>query len=98
MRPHKHDATTSSSAADSTAPNMDTRRGDPRTASSSRRPHLPTTRKPEFRIQRIYEHEEDPRGYRVLVDRLWPRGVTRQEAALDEWAKDVAPSAELRRW
>ena len=37
-------------------------------------------------------------GYRVLVDRLWPRGITKAEAALDEWLKDVAPSTELRRW
>ena len=38
------------------------------------------------------------KGYRVLVDRLWPRGVTKAAAALDEWAKDVAPTRELRRW
>ena len=37
-------------------------------------------------------------GYRVLVDRLWPRGVTKADAALDEWLKDAAPSTELRRW
>jgi uncharacterized protein YeaO (DUF488 family) len=42
---------------------------------------------------------DDPdSGYRVLVDRLWPRGVTKVDAALDEWLQDVAPSTELRRW
>ena len=50
-----------------------------------------------FRIHRIYEGP-GPRGYRVLVDRLWPRGVSKAEARLDEWLKDVTPSAELRRW
>ena len=47
--------------------------------------------------RRIYD--APGRGaYRVLVDRLWPRGFTKERAAIDEWAKDVAPSAELRRW
>lgn len=50
-----------------------------------------------FAVGRIYDGDV-PDGYRVLVDRLWPRGVTKQAAALDGWAKDVAPSAELRRW
>lgn len=49
-------------------------------------------------VRRIYDDDDDGGGYRVLVDRLWPRGVKKQDAALDEWAKDVAPSAELRRW
>jgi uncharacterized protein YeaO (DUF488 family) len=50
-----------------------------------------------IRIRRIYD---DPDGgtYRVLVDRLWPRGIKRDAATLDHWAKDAAPSAELRRW
>jgi uncharacterized protein YeaO (DUF488 family) len=48
-------------------------------------------------IRRIYDAHDAP-GYRVLVDRLWPRGVSKTDAALDEWAKDIAPSAELRRW
>ena len=47
-------------------------------------------------LARIYESA--PEGYRVLVDRLWPRGVSREEAALDEWLKDVAPSTDLRKW
>lgn len=50
------------------------------------------------RIKRIYDEPEDTDGYRVLVDRLWPRGVSRQRAALDAWLKDVAPSPELRVW
>jgi uncharacterized protein YeaO (DUF488 family) len=46
----------------------------------------------------VYGGDESEPGYRVLVDRLWPRGVSKADADLDEWAKDVAPSAELRRW
>lgn len=49
-----------------------------------------------FTLSRIYD--DAPDGVRVLVDRLWPRGVTKEKAALDEWLKDVAPSAELRKW
>jgi uncharacterized protein YeaO (DUF488 family) len=49
------------------------------------------------RIERIYD-PPDGEGYRVLVDRLWPRGVTRQAAAIDLWAKALTPSDELRRW
>lgn len=48
--------------------------------------------------KRIYEDPEISDGYRILVDRLWPRGVSKQHAALDEWCKDVAPSPELRTW
>ena len=50
-----------------------------------------------FTVARVYDDAQH-RGYRVLVDRLWPRGVKRDDLALDEWAKDVAPTAELRRW
>jgi len=46
----------------------------------------------------VYEEPEPEDGTRVLVDRIWPRGLTRAKAALDEWCKDVAPSGELRRW
>lgn len=53
---------------------------------------------PGVEIRRIYDEQPDGSRYRVLVDRLWPRGVRKDEAALDEWAKDVAPSADLRRW
>jgi len=51
-----------------------------------------------FRIKRVYEQPEQSDGYRILVDRLWPRGVRKEAAALDEWRKDVAPSTELRTW
>lgn len=49
-----------------------------------------------FAIKRVYDPAQESDGYRVLVDRLWPRGVSKARAALDEWAKDVAPSPELR--
>lgn len=49
-------------------------------------------------IKRIYEPPESNDGYRVLVDRLWPRGVSKDKAALDEWLKEVGPSDELRQW
>ena len=48
--------------------------------------------------KRIYETPAAADGYRVLVDRLWPRGFTKEKAALDEWAKELAPSNDLRRW
>ena len=51
-----------------------------------------------MQIKRIYEPFEKTDGYRVLVDRLWPRGVSKEQAHLDDWAKNLAPSAELRRW
>jgi uncharacterized protein YeaO (DUF488 family) len=50
------------------------------------------------RVKRIYETPTADDGYRVLVDRLWPRGLTRDKAAIDLWAKDIAPSHELRKW
>ena len=50
------------------------------------------------RIKRVYEPATPADGYRVLVDRLWPRGVTHEEAAVDEWVPDLGPSNELRRW
>ncbi|MDK4735096.1 DUF488 domain-containing protein [Rhizobium sp. CNPSo 3490] len=49
-------------------------------------------------IKRIYEPKEDRDGTRILVDRLWPRGLKKQEAAVDVWLKDIAPSPALRRW
>jgi uncharacterized protein YeaO (DUF488 family) len=49
-------------------------------------------------LKRAYEPPEPTDGYRVLIDCLWPRGVSRANARLDEWAKELAPSAELRRW
>jgi uncharacterized protein YeaO (DUF488 family) len=51
-----------------------------------------------LKTKRIYEDKHVDDGYRVLVDRLWPRGVSKQAAALDLWLKDVAPSTELRKW
>jgi uncharacterized protein YeaO (DUF488 family) len=49
-------------------------------------------------VKRIYDPAEPADGWRVLIDRLWPRGISRQRAALDEWLKDLAPSAPLRQW
>lgn len=49
-------------------------------------------------IKRVYVEPVEDDGYRVLVDRLWPRGVSKAEAKLDEWNKEVAPSSELRKW
>ena len=47
-------------------------------------------------IKRVYDPPKSSDGFRVLVDRLWPRGLTKEKAALDLWAKDIAPSTELR--
>ncbi|MFP5070756.1 DUF488 domain-containing protein [Pseudonocardia nantongensis] len=49
-------------------------------------------------VRRIYDPAEKGDGTRVLVDRVWPRGVRKQDARYDEWVKDVAPSTELRKW
>ena len=51
-----------------------------------------------LRLKRVYEPAAPQDGVRVLVDRLWPRGLTKQKAAVDHWMKDVAPSADLRKW
>jgi uncharacterized protein YeaO (DUF488 family) len=51
-----------------------------------------------FRVKRVYDEPSPDDGYRVLVDRLWPRGVTKERAALDRWAKEIAPSTDLRVW
>jgi len=51
-----------------------------------------------LKIKRIYEKAEPADGLRVLVDRLWPRGVSKEKAALADWMKEVAPSDELRHW
>ncbi|MFJ4845488.1 MULTISPECIES: DUF488 domain-containing protein [unclassified Streptomyces] len=51
-----------------------------------------------FSCQRIYEETSPRDGKRVLVDRLWPRGMSKERARLDEWLRDVAPSADLRTW
>lgn len=70
--------------------------------------HVPELRRAEdvnvgvdgerVRLRRVYDPASADDGTRVLVERLWPRGVTRARAALDDWAKDLAPSAELREW
>jgi uncharacterized protein YeaO (DUF488 family) len=51
-----------------------------------------------FIIERIYDHPRVPGEYRILVDRLWPRGVSREKASLDEWIRDIAPGDDLRKW
>jgi uncharacterized protein YeaO (DUF488 family) len=52
----------------------------------------------EIRLKRAYEPAEPADGYRILIDRLWPRGLSRERAQLDEWDRELAPSTELRRW
>lgn len=52
----------------------------------------------EIRLKRAYEPAEPADGYRILVDRLWPRGLSRKRAGIDDWEKDLAPSTELRQW
>ncbi len=51
-----------------------------------------------LRLQRAYEDPQPGDGYRVLVDRVWPRGRSREQLKLDEWARELGPSNELRRW
>ena len=52
----------------------------------------------DIRVKRVYEPAERSDGYRILIDRLWPRGISHDRANLDAWEKDLAPSAELRTW
>jgi len=51
-----------------------------------------------IRVKRIYEAASEEDGQRILVDRIWPRGVSKERAAIDLWMKEVGPSTELRRW
>jgi uncharacterized protein YeaO (DUF488 family) len=51
-----------------------------------------------LKIKRVYLPAEEGDGYRILIDRLWPRGLSRDKAELDEWCKDIAPTALLRKW
>lgn len=51
-----------------------------------------------YKTKRIYESPNKTDGFRVLVDRLWPRGITKEKAHIDLWAKEIAPSNELRKW
>ncbi len=53
---------------------------------------------PSLQIKRVYEPSQNTDGFRVLIDRLWPRGVKKETAGIDLWVKEVAPSAELRKW
>jgi uncharacterized protein YeaO (DUF488 family) len=53
---------------------------------------------PEIRVRRVYDASSPADGARVLVDRVWPRGLRKDAAHLSEWAKDAAPSTELRKW
>ena len=54
--------------------------------------------KATIRLKRVYEPPGPDDGIRILVERLWPRGVNKQKAAIDHWAKEVSPSPELRKW
>lgn len=50
------------------------------------------------KIKRVYDPVSPGDGKRILVDRLWPRGIKKEDAAIDEWLKDIAPSTEIRKW
>jgi uncharacterized protein YeaO (DUF488 family) len=54
--------------------------------------------KPNVRVRRVHDEPEPDDGTRVLVDRVWPRGLTKDQARLDQWSKQVAPSTQLRKW
>lgn len=54
--------------------------------------------KPVIHIKRVYETPNEKDGYRILIDRLWPRGIKKETAALNEWTKELAPSDALRKW
>jgi len=54
--------------------------------------------KMNIQIKRVYEKPVKEDGQRILVDRLWPRGLTREKASIDFWLKEIAPSTELRKW
>lgn len=51
-----------------------------------------------MKIKRVYDKPEKDDGYRILVDRIWPRGISKATAEIDEWLKEIAPSTELRKW
>lgn len=52
----------------------------------------------DIAIKRVYEKPEKSDGFRILVDRLWPRGLTKEKASVDLWLREIAPSTELRKW
>ncbi len=56
------------------------------------------THTPRVQVRRVYDPPEPDDGRRVLVDRLWPRGLSKERAHLDEWCKQIAPSSDLRKW
>ena len=66
------------------------RRSSPATKAESRNMTI--------KIKRVYEQPDKDDGVRILVDRLWPRGLTKEKAAVDLWLKEIAPSTELRKW
>lgn len=51
-----------------------------------------------IKLKRAYDHPGDEDGFRVLVDRIWPRGITKDDLKIDYWAREIAPSADLRKW
>ncbi len=51
-----------------------------------------------IKIKRVYDHPSKDDGKRILIDRLWPRGLKKEDAQIDEWIKDIAPSNQLRKW
>ena len=55
-------------------------------------------RKYSAKLKRVYEKAEKSDGFRILIDRLWPRGVSKEKVKIDLWLKDIAPSNELRKW
>ena len=61
-------------------------------------PRQPTTEAMDVRLKRAYDPATSADGYRLLIDRLWPRGISRARAELDNWEPELAPSTELRQW
>ncbi|WP_411112259.1 DUF488 domain-containing protein [Streptomyces sp. c-19] len=59
---------------------------------------MAAARTPDIRVRRVYDTPSPDDGVRVLVDRLWPRGLAKTDARIDEWPKALTPSTELRRW
>lgn len=59
---------------------------------------VPNNMSKRFKTKRIYDAPSEEDDYRVLVDRLWPRGVSKEDAGLDEWFREIAPSTKLREW
>ena len=59
---------------------------------------MPRARREKVRLKRVYDEPSEDDGSRILVERLWPRGMTKDRAAIDLWLREIAPSPELRRW